>query len=393
MRTLRAATSLPALALAAATGCHLAAPAAAATPEQACAAAGTSVAGTSVAGAQAAGAEDPAVVHLKILRKLDAQIDAAAARAHTEARLMVDEVMPIAFLGMVAEPEQGVLRVTQIYRGTGAESCGLRVGDVIVEFAGRRIGAKSELYQEIRFHPPGETVELRVLRDGRELVLHPELGRRWQEDEEDEEQYGDIAPAPFTSRGLPVTLDFRGVAPGVAPASLEQVLGGIGEAPKFVVVRDGAESLLRQENVDSTGIRFPMALVREVDADDVVARVRFRLVGGAQDRTAGIVLRYQDPANYLVARANAVEGDLRIFRAVNGLRRTLPGGVAPIRIDDDRWHVLEFRVHGPEVSATLDGAITVASHDTYYAHGRVGLWTKSDSLTEFDDLRLEAPTP
>ena len=80
------------------------------------------------------------------------------------------------------------------------------------------------------------------------------------------------------------------------------------------------------------GIRFPMALVSNVEADDVVGRIRFRVVGGAQDRAAGILLRYRDPYNYLVARANSVEGDLRIFRTVNGLRRTLPGAVAGIAL-------------------------------------------------------------
>ena len=338
-----------------------------------------------------AASEDPAIMHLQLLRRLDAQIDAAAARAHIDVRTMVDAVQPIAFLGMVAEPDGDVLRVTQIYRDTGAATCGLRVGDVIVAFGGKRMESKSALYQEIRRYLPGTTPELSVLRDGQSLLLHPTLGTRWQEDEEDEEQYGDIAPAPFASRGLPASFDFDADAPGTTPASLEQVLGGLGEPPRFVAVRDGQDSVLRQENVDRTGIRFPIALVKDVDADDVVARVRFRLVGGAQDRTAGIVLRYQDPSNYLVARANAVEGDLRIFRAVNALRRTLPGAVAQVHIDDDAWHVLEFRIEGPKVTAILDGSITASGYDTFFAHGRVGLWTKSDSRTEFDDFRLEAP--
>jgi PDZ domain len=336
---------------------------------------------------------DPALMHLHLLEQLDRQIDATAARAHIEARLTVDSVLPIAFLGMVAEPDGDVLRVTQIYRDTGADACGLRVGDVLVAFAGKTLQSKSELYREIRQHAPGTTQEMVILRDGNRLVLHAVLGTRWQEDEEDEEQYGDIAPAPFASCGLPVTLDFEEDADGAMPASLEPALGGLGDPPRYVVAYDGPAGVLRQENVDRTGIRFPMALVRGVDADDVAVRVRFRVVGGAQDRAAGIVLRYQDPANYLVARANAVEGDLRIFRAVNGLRRTLPGAVAQIHIDDEAWHTLEFRVDGARVTAVLDGTITATSFDTYFTHGRVGLWTKSDSRTEFDDLSLQPVGP
>jgi hypothetical protein len=340
-----------------------------------------------LAGAQV----DPAPLRLQLIKEMDARIAAAAARAHLEARMMLDTLLPISFLGMVAELDGPDLNITQIYRQSGAEAAGLRVGDVMLAFAGRPMASKEQLYQEIRCHKPGETVELRVRRDGQEQVLRATLGQRWEEDEEDELQYGDIVPAPFAPHGLPVALDFESDPTGVGSPVLEQLLAGYGEPPRFVVAGDERQHVLRQEAADTTGIRFPMALVRGVDVADVVGHIRFRLVGGAQDRTAGLVLHYQDASNYLVARANAVEGDLRIFRTVDGLRRTLPGGEATVHIDDDAWHTLEFRVEGPKVTATLDGAVTVSSYDTFFLHGGVGLWTKSDAVTEFDDVNFMAP--
>ncbi|MCB9896738.1 MAG: PDZ domain-containing protein [Planctomycetes bacterium] len=338
--------------------------------------------------------DDPAPLRLALLQKMDAQIHARAARAHIEARLLLDETMPIAFLGMVAEDDGGAApRVTQIYRGSGAAGVGLAVDDRILALGGVPTPTKQALYRTIRTFQPAETVDLRILRDGQEQVLHPVLGRRWEEDEEDAEQYADIPLPAFSSRGLPTTLDFDLEADGAPPAGITQALGGVGRDPAWIVRRDGERGVLRQGAPDTIGLHFPMALAEGVDADDVVARVRFRLVEGAQDRCAGIMLHWQGPDDYIVARANAVEGDLRIFRTVDGLRRTLPGAVAQVSIDDDAWHTLEFRVEGPLFTAVLDDSVQVSGYDTFFAHGGVGLWTKADAVTDFDGFEMSAPVP
>lgn len=304
---------------------------------------------------------------------------------------MLDELMPMAFLGIVAMDETDAVRVTQIYRESGAEAAGLEVGDVLLAFGGERVTGKNQLYQDIRRYLPGTTVDVLVLRDGRERPLRATLGRRWEEDEEDVEQYLDLGPEPYAPHGLPAVLDLERAPLGETPAGVEQVLGGLGGPPRFVTVMDGDAIALRQSAPEKTGIHFPMALIEGVDADDVVGRVRFRFVSGAQDRTAGIVLHYHDENNYLVARANAVEGDMRIFRTVNGLRRTLPGAVAQVDLDDEAWHTLEFRIEGPQVTAVLDGSTSISSYDTYFLHGRVGVWTKSDAVTDFAGISFTAP--
>jgi hypothetical protein len=339
--------------------------------------------------------DDPAPLRLELLSAMDAQIDAEAARAHIQARLMLDEALPMAFLGVVPEEDPALggegLRITQVYRDSGAEAAGLQVGDVLLELEGLRITGRDMLYTDIRRFRPGDTVQLLVRRDGGERVLRATFGKRWEEDEEDVEQYLDLAPPTFAPKGLPWSLDLAGADLGTTPPGIEQVLGGVGAPPGYVVEEVDGRRALRQSVSDRIGLRFPMALVEGVDVHDVVGRVRFRLVAGAQDRCAGILLHWKDENNYLVARANAVEGDMRIFRTVNGLRRTLPGGVAMVDLDDDEWHTLEFRVEGPKVTATLDGEVTCSSYDTFFPHGRVGLWTKSDAVTDFAELSLTAP--
>jgi len=226
-----------------------------------------------------------------------------------------------------------------------------------------------------------------IERDGRPAVLHAVLGRRPVEDEDFEEQFPDLflEPPPLP----PVrTLDFELAEPGRTPAELESVLGGVGRPGAWNVVASDGGRALRQADDDPTSLRFPMVLARDWEGSDVVARVRFRYVGGRGDRAAGIVLRYRDPGNYLVARANAGEADLRIFRVANGDRRTLPGARVAVDTADDAWHELEFRAEGPQLTAVLDGSASVTAWDSYFLRGRAGLWTKADAQTEFDDMRL-----
>ncbi len=132
-----------------------------------------------------------------------------------------------------------------------------------------------------------------------------------------------------------------------------------------------------------------MALAEGFDCGDVAARVRLRYSGGEVDKAGGIVLRYVDAGNYYTARVNAAEGDLRIFRSANGIRTTLPGAIAKGATDDHAWHTLEFRAEGSKLTATLDGEITVTAYDSMFLRGRAGVWTKSDSVTDFDDLSFD----
>jgi hypothetical protein len=334
--------------------------------------------------AAASSSDDPALTRREVLARLDARIDEAAAKAHLDARLALDEAMPIPYLGVDSEPADGAMTITSVYAMTGAEAAGLKKGDRLLAIDAERTDSKPALARAIRLKKVGAPVTLRVQRDGHELTLAAKLGPRPEEDEDEEEQFPDL-PARAAPSREPITFAFDHDESGAAPKQFDFALGGHGEPGRWIV----SNGALRQDSADPTGIRFPMALVQGFDATDVVACVRFRYVGGKVDRAGGIVLRFADPANYYVARANAAEGDLRIFRVANGTRRTLPGGIVKGATDDDRWHTLEFRIEGSKLVATLDGQFTATAYDSYFLRGRVGLWTKSDSQTEFDDLTFQ----
>lgn len=333
--------------------------------------------------------EDPAILRRKLLSRLDEHIDHVATQSRLEMRRIVDEVCPVPYLGVDSEVAAGGLSVTAVYANTGAERCGLRKGDLIRSVDGTRIESKAALARAVRSHRVSDPFALEIERNGSALALRARLGARPEEDEDDDEQFPDLA-VPWPAPPAPLAFDLERESVGGLPSAFESVLGGHGRPGAWRVIKSDPGAALRQEDGDTTGIRFPMLLVRDWQASDAVARVRFRYAGGRVDRAAGIVLRYRDPGNYLVARANAAEGDLRIFRVVNGDRRTLPGAIAKGATDDDRWHTLEFKVEGSRLSATLDGSVQTSAYDSFFMRGRAGLWTKSDSITEFDDLRFEA---
>lgn len=333
--------------------------------------------------------DDPAVVRRALLRKMDAEIDAIATRSRLEARRMLDAVLPIPYLGVDSDPGQGGLVLNAIYADTGAERAGLAKGDVLRSFGGVVTDTKAALARAVRSHRVGEEVDVTFVRDGEELTVSATLGPRPEEDEDEDEQFPELAP-PTGPLPAPSVLSFDEEPIGKLPAQLVSELGGHGRPGGWIVRASEPGRTLVQDDADTTGIRFPMAIVRGFDAADATIRVRFRYLGGRVDRAAGVVLRWRDPGNYLVARANAAEGDLRIFRVVNGDRRTLPGGIAKGATDDDAWHTLEFTVRGAELEAVLDGKVRAKSYDTFFRHGKAGLWRKSDSRTEFDDLALAA---
>jgi len=332
--------------------------------------------------------QDPAFLRREILRRMDARIRQVATELHLQARLVLDEVIPIPYLGVDAEPAPGGMRVTAVYGGTGAEAAGLAIGDLLVAIDDVATNSRPALANAIRGRRPDTEVTLHIQRHGKAQALLCKLGMRPEEDEDEAEQFPDLPgrPAPATK---PFAEDFQAATVGEPTKRLETVLGGHGETPRWIVQGENGARFLRQESMDRTGIHFPMALAKDFDCDNVVARVRLRYSGGQVDRAGGIVLRYLDAGNYLVARVNAAEGDLRIFRSANGIRRTLPGGIAKGATDDHQWHTLEFRAEGSKLTATLDGTITVTAYDSMFLRGRCGVWTKSDSVTDFDDLSFE----
>ena len=160
--------------------------------------------------------------------------------------------------------------------------------------------------------------------------------------------------------------------------------------------------VLVQTSTDATGGRFPLCIFDAVSTTDGAFGVRFKPVSGKVDRAAGLVWRYRDADNYYIVRANALEGNVVLYKVENGKRSDLkPVGSGMLaygkktRVESGRWQTLELKALGSKFALSLNGEHLFDVEDTTFtAPGTVGLWTKADSVTAFDDLAIEpAPSP
>ena len=121
---------------------------------------------------------------------------------------------------------------------------------------------------------------------------------------------------------------------------------------------------------------------------DLVATVRFKSISGKDDQAAGIIFRVQDANNYYILRANALEDNVILFRYASGSRSTIKSGSA--KVPAGQWQELKVEAEGNRFRGYLDGKLVVEATDAAFAAGGVGLWTKADSVTCFDDFRVTA---
>lgn len=146
--------------------------------------------------------------------------------------------------------------------------------------------------------------------------------------------------------------------------------------------------MLAQTDADSTDDRFPVAFADKPTLRDLELSVRCKPVSGAVDRACGLVFRLKDANNYYVTRANALEGNVRLYYVKNGHRQqiaTFSGNVAA-----GAWHEYRVVARGDHFEVYWDNAKVIDQHDqTFGDAGKIGLWTKADSVTYFDDLTVK----
>ena len=121
---------------------------------------------------------------------------------------------------------------------------------------------------------------------------------------------------------------------------------------------------------------------------DLVATVRFKAVSGKDDQAAGIIFRVQDANNYYILRANALEDNVILFHYAGGSRNTIKS--RSTKVPSGQWQELKVEAEGNRFRGYLDGRLVVEATDDAFAAGGVGLWTKADSVTCFDDFRVTA---
>ena len=185
-------------------------------------------------------------------------------------------------------------------------------------------------------------------------------------------------------------IDLSAMKPGRPPDDFAFSRTGGGAVGEWRVMDDPTASnrrVIAQTSTDKTDYRFPLAVYQRVSAKNVDMKVQFKPVAGKVDRAGGIVVRLTSPDDYYVVRANALEDNVRFYRVLKGKRQELKG--ANTKVAANEWHNLELRAEGDRFTISFDGRQLFTAQDTtFIGTGRVGLWTKADSVTYFDTIAI-----
>jgi hypothetical protein len=170
---------------------------------------------------------------------------------------------------------------------------------------------------------------------------------------------------------------------------------GVGKPGRWIVQTDGANRVLAQADADSTRSRFPVAVVSDVTAADVDLSVRFNPISGRVDQAAGLVWRYQNQDNYYIVRANALEDNVVLYKVEGGKRTDLAvkgeGRTygKKSEVPSGQWSTLRVVANGRLFGVYFNGSKLYEVDDpTFSEPGKIGVWTKADSITQFDDLTV-----
>jgi len=179
--------------------------------------------------------------------------------------------------------------------------------------------------------------------------------------------------------------------PSELPVGFQNAFTGKGEPGRWVVKKiehaPSADNVVEQTKLDETDYRFPLLVLDGVSYKDFMAFVRFRAEGGKSDQAGGLVFRYKDNNNYYVLRANALENNVRLYTVINGNRRQIGG--KDTRVTPKEWHLLKVICKADKIQCFFENTKMIEVSDNTFDSGSVGLWTKSDSYTYFDDLVIQ----
>jgi hypothetical protein len=180
------------------------------------------------------------------------------------------------------------------------------------------------------------------------------------------------------------TITFDRDTPGATPAGWRAGVTGRG-SPKWSVEADATAPSKPNVLKQSGSGTFPWCVMQGTSLADGYVEVKFKPISGREDQAGGLVWRWKDSDNYYVARANALENNVSLYYTQNGRRNELKYVDAPVA--RNTWHTLRVEFSGKKIRVLLNGKAYIEMEDDRIGGaGAVGVWTKADSVTLFDDF-------
>src|SRR5439155_11999130 len=184
--------------------------------------------------------------------------------------------------------------------------------------------------------------------------------------------------------GLSEIVNFDDLKTGAPPTGWISTRTGKGEAKWAIVADDSAPS--RPNVLKQSGeATYPVCIKDHTSLKDGFVEVKFKPVSGKEDQAGGVIWRCKDADNYYIARANALEDNVTIYHTIKGRRSEKKR--TEMKVSSHEWHTLRVDFQGNHFTVTFDGKKAIEWDDeTFKDAGKVGVWTKADSVTLFDDF-------
>ena len=188
--------------------------------------------------------------------------------------------------------------------------------------------------------------------------------------------------------------DFEDAKAGELPKGWAAAKTGAGPGSVWKVLEDSSApkgpKVLAQTSPDGPNPLFNLCVADDTSFTDVDLSVAMKPREGKNDQGGGLVWRYRDANNYYIARMNPLEDNYRVYKVVAGKRTQL--GSAEVVAPAGKWHTLRVVHKGNHIQCYLNAKLHLdAKDDTFKDAGKIGLWTKSDAVTSFDDLSVAVP--
>ncbi len=186
--------------------------------------------------------------------------------------------------------------------------------------------------------------------------------------------------------GNDTIFDFENQTVGKLPFRFMADVTGKAENIKWSIVNDNGNNVVAQQSINS-GSCYNLLVLEKNAYKDFTASVKIKAISGEEDQGGGLVWRYIDKDNYYIARYNPLENNFRFYTVENGKRKQL------VSVDSDikqgEWFTMTIDMNGNRVNCSLNGKILIeSSDDTFKSEGLIGLWTKADAITYFDELKI-----
>ena len=180
------------------------------------------------------------------------------------------------------------------------------------------------------------------------------------------------------------TVNFDDMQTGAPPPGWTATQTGSGTA-KWAVEKDNSAPTKPNVLKQSGQATFPVCFKNDTNIKDGFVEVKFKPISGKEDQAGGVIWRLQDANNYYIARANALENNVTIYHTIKGKRTEKKR--TNMNVASGQWHTIRVDFNGNHFTVTFDGKKAIEwNDDTFQNAGKVGVWTKADSVTSFDHL-------